>query len=122
MKRPSFLTWEQLRVGALILVALAVLTVARQDGFATPDGPHRVHERARDLIDGVLVYARAGELSREPVMLGELMAGMALGLAWPQLTAPPLPVPQTAMTAVTVPVSSAWAAAADPSRMIAARP
>ena len=28
MKRPSFITWEQLRVGALILVALAVLTVA----------------------------------------------------------------------------------------------
>jgi signal transduction histidine kinase len=31
-------------------------------------------ERARDLIDGVLVYARAGELSQEPVALGELMA------------------------------------------------
>jgi phospholipid/cholesterol/gamma-HCH transport system substrate-binding protein len=28
MKRASFLTWEQLRVGALILIALAVLTVA----------------------------------------------------------------------------------------------
>ncbi len=34
-------------------------------------------ERARDLIDGVLVYARAGELSREPVMLGELLAEAA---------------------------------------------
>src|SRR5829696_2976763 len=34
-------------------------------------------ERARDLIDGVLVYARVGELSREPVMLGELMAEAA---------------------------------------------
>jgi signal transduction histidine kinase len=34
-------------------------------------------ERARDLIDGVLVYARAGELSREPVALGELMAEVA---------------------------------------------
>lgn len=28
MKRPSFITWEQLRVSALVLVALAVLTVA----------------------------------------------------------------------------------------------
>ena len=34
-------------------------------------------ERARDLIDGVLVYARAGELTREPVMLGELIAEAA---------------------------------------------
>jgi signal transduction histidine kinase len=34
-------------------------------------------ERARELIDGVLVYARAGELSREPVMLGELMTQVA---------------------------------------------
>jgi signal transduction histidine kinase len=34
-------------------------------------------ERARDLIDGVLVYARAGELSSERVALGELMAEVA---------------------------------------------
>ena len=34
-------------------------------------------ERARDLIDGVLVYARAGELSRGPVALGELVAEVA---------------------------------------------
>jgi signal transduction histidine kinase len=34
-------------------------------------------ERARDLIDGVLVYARAGELSIEPVALGRLMAEVA---------------------------------------------
>ena len=34
-------------------------------------------ERARDLIDGVLVYARAGELSSERVALGELMAEAA---------------------------------------------
>jgi signal transduction histidine kinase len=34
-------------------------------------------ERARDLIDGVLVYARAGELSTEPVALGELVAEVA---------------------------------------------
>ena len=38
---------------------------------------HSSAERARDLIDGVLDYARAGELSREPVMLGELMAEAA---------------------------------------------
>jgi signal transduction histidine kinase len=31
-------------------------------------------ERARDLIDGVLVYAQAGELRTEPVALGQLMA------------------------------------------------
>jgi signal transduction histidine kinase len=34
-------------------------------------------ERARDLIDGVLVYARAGELSMEPVALGELVEEVA---------------------------------------------
>ena len=34
-------------------------------------------ERARDLIDGVLVYARAGELSSEPVRLGELVTEVA---------------------------------------------
>ena len=34
-------------------------------------------ERARDLIDGVLVYARAGELSTEQVALGRLMAEVA---------------------------------------------
>jgi signal transduction histidine kinase len=34
-------------------------------------------ERARDLIDGVLLYARAGELSTAPVGLGSLMAEVA---------------------------------------------
>ena len=34
-------------------------------------------DRARDLIDGVLVYARAGELSTERVALGRLMAEVA---------------------------------------------
>ena len=34
-------------------------------------------ERARDLIDGVLVYARAGELSTERVALGGLVADVA---------------------------------------------
>jgi signal transduction histidine kinase len=34
-------------------------------------------ERARDLIDGVLVYARAGELSTERVALGPVMAEVA---------------------------------------------
>jgi signal transduction histidine kinase len=37
-------------------------------------------ERARDLIDGVLVYARAGELSVEPVALGELVSEVATDL------------------------------------------
>ena len=34
-------------------------------------------QRARDLIDGVLVYARAGELSTERIALGRLMAEVA---------------------------------------------
>ena len=34
-------------------------------------------DRARDLIDGVLVFARAGELSTERVALGRLMAEVA---------------------------------------------
>jgi signal transduction histidine kinase len=34
-------------------------------------------ERARDLIDGVLVYARAGELSTERVALGDLIVDVA---------------------------------------------
>jgi signal transduction histidine kinase len=34
-------------------------------------------ERARDLIDGVLVYARAGELHSERVTLGQLVAEVA---------------------------------------------
>jgi hypothetical protein len=38
------------------------------------------------------------------VLMGELMAGMALGVVWPQLTAAPPAVPQAVMTAVTVPV------------------
>jgi signal transduction histidine kinase len=37
-------------------------------------------ERARDLIEGVLVYAQAGELSTERVALGQLMAEVAQDL------------------------------------------
>jgi signal transduction histidine kinase len=37
-------------------------------------------ERARDLIDGVLEYARAGELTTERVPLGELVADVAEGM------------------------------------------
>jgi signal transduction histidine kinase len=37
-------------------------------------------DRARQLIDGVLAYARAGELSREPVALHELMEEVAADL------------------------------------------
>ena len=44
-------------------------------------------DRARDLIDGVLVYARAGELSTERVALGRLMAEVAEDLR-PSLEAP----------------------------------
>jgi signal transduction histidine kinase len=38
-------------------------------------------ERARDLIDGVLVYAQAGELRSEPVALGRLMTEVGDDLA-----------------------------------------
>jgi signal transduction histidine kinase len=38
-------------------------------------------DRARDLIDGVLVYARAGELQRERVELGRLMTEVSDDLA-----------------------------------------
>jgi signal transduction histidine kinase len=37
-------------------------------------------DRARDLIDGVLVYARAGELSTQPVALAGLVADVAADL------------------------------------------
>jgi signal transduction histidine kinase len=37
-------------------------------------------ERARALIDGVLTYARAGELQKEPVALGRIMAEVAADL------------------------------------------
>jgi signal transduction histidine kinase len=43
-------------------------------------------ERARDLIDGVLAYARAGEMRRERVALGAVMAEVAEDLA-PRLRA-----------------------------------
>ena len=42
---------------------------------------HEGSEHARDLIDGVLVYARAGELSVEPVALGDLVSAVAADLA-----------------------------------------
>jgi signal transduction histidine kinase len=43
-------------------------------------------ERARDLIDGVLAYARAGEMRRERIALGAVMAEVAEDLA-PRLRA-----------------------------------
>jgi signal transduction histidine kinase len=41
---------------------------------------HDGSQRARDLIDGVLLYARAGELSVESVALGDLVAEVAADL------------------------------------------
>jgi light-regulated signal transduction histidine kinase (bacteriophytochrome) len=38
---------------------------------------HATSRRARELIDGVLLYARAGELSLEPVPLAELVTEVA---------------------------------------------
>jgi signal transduction histidine kinase len=54
-------------------------------------------ERARDLIDGVLLYARAGELTLEDVAVGDLVADAAVDLrqrleeAGATLEAGPLP-------------------------------
>jgi hypothetical protein len=39
------------------------------------------------------------------VLLGELLAGMALGAAWPRLTAAPPALAQTSVSAVTVRVA-----------------
>jgi len=41
---------------------------------------HATSRRARELIDGVLLYARAGELSLEPVPLAELVTEVAADL------------------------------------------
>ena len=49
MKRSSFLTWEQLKVGALILVALAVLGVSVYKLGQAANLFSRRHEVARDI-------------------------------------------------------------------------
>ena len=63
--------------GISMLVGLLERRAEQPPSPAVLQQLHSSAERARDLIDGVLDYARAGELSREPVMLGELMAEAA---------------------------------------------
>ena len=63
-----------------------LVTLLRRRGAEPPD-PRVLDlmqagtERARDLIDGVLAYARAGELRRERVALADVMAEVAEDLA-----------------------------------------
>ena len=63
--------------GIAMLVGLLERRAEQPPSPAVLQQLHLSAERARDLIDGVLVYARAGELTREPVMLGELIAEAA---------------------------------------------
>jgi signal transduction histidine kinase len=59
---------------------LVRLLERRAEEPPSPNVLHRLRastQRARDLIDGVLVYARAGELSIERVALGRLAADVA---------------------------------------------
>jgi signal transduction histidine kinase len=62
-------------------IAMLVRVLERRSGEPPPSEVLRQlrasTERARDLIDGVLVYARAGELSTERVCLNDLMAEVA---------------------------------------------
>jgi signal transduction histidine kinase len=65
-------------------IAMLVNLLERRSEEPPPPGVLRQlrasTERARDLIDGVLEYARAGELSTGRVALGELTADVAEGL------------------------------------------
>jgi signal transduction histidine kinase len=63
--------------GIQMLVGLLERRAEQPPSPAVLQQLHSSAERARDLIDGVLVYARAGELTLEPVMLGELIAEAA---------------------------------------------
>jgi signal transduction histidine kinase len=62
-------------------IALLVRMLERRAGEPPPEEVLRQlrasTDRARDLIDGVLLYARAGELSTERVALGDLVAEVA---------------------------------------------
>jgi signal transduction histidine kinase len=65
-------------------IAMLVKLLERRSGEPPPPGVVRQlrvsTERAQDLIDGVLEYARAGAVSTERVALGELTADVAEGL------------------------------------------
>ena len=68
------------------ITGIAHLVTLLERGAGAPADPEALAllrastERARELIDGVLVYARAGELRREPVALGQLMDEVATDL------------------------------------------
>jgi signal transduction histidine kinase len=65
-------------------IAMLVGLLERRPDQPAPPGVLRQlrasSERARDLIDGVLLYARAGDLSTEPVALADLVAEVASDL------------------------------------------
>ena len=63
--------------GIAMLVGLLERRAAEPPPAAVLQQLRTSTERARDLIDGVLVYARAGELSTEQVALGALVADVA---------------------------------------------
>ena len=68
------------------ITGIAHLVTLLERGAEAPPSPEVLAllrastERARELIDGVLVYARAGELSRERVALARLMDEVAADL------------------------------------------
>jgi signal transduction histidine kinase len=66
--------------GIAMLVGLLERRAAEPPPPGVLDQLRSSTERARDLIDGVLVYARAGELTTERVPLGDLVADAARDL------------------------------------------
>jgi signal transduction histidine kinase len=66
--------------GIAMLVGLLERRAAEPPPPGVLDQLRTSTERARDLIDGVLLYARAGELSTERVALGALTAEVAADL------------------------------------------
>jgi signal transduction histidine kinase len=63
--------------GIAMLVGLLERRAAEPPPAAVLEQLRTSTERAREMIDGVLVYARAGELSTERVALGELVPEVA---------------------------------------------
>jgi signal transduction histidine kinase len=66
--------------GIAMLVGLLERRAAQPPPAGVVEQLRASTERARDLIDGVLVYARAGELTTEQVALGDLVADVARDL------------------------------------------
>jgi signal transduction histidine kinase len=68
------------------LASMQLLVTLLEQRPDTPPSPEVLQQlrasavRARELIDGVLAYARSGELHRQPVALGRVMADVAADL------------------------------------------